>query len=66
MTPNICHMQRESQIRTLGNPESKWPQHALTGPIASATSAAQVHDLVAAAELALTADDLALLNAASA
>ena len=41
-------------------------QPGLTGPIASATSAAQVRDLVAAAELALTADDLALLNAASA
>ena len=41
-------------------------QPGLTGPIASATSAAQVRDLVAAAELGLTADDLALLNAASA
>ena len=41
-------------------------QPGLTGPIASATSAAQVRDLVAAAELALTANDLALLNAASA
>ena len=40
-------------------------QPGLTGPIASATSAAQVRDLVAAAELALTANDLALLNAAS-
>ena len=29
MTPNICHMQRESQIRPHGNPESEWPKHAL-------------------------------------
>ena len=41
-------------------------QPGLTGPIASATSAAQVRDLVAAATLALTAQDLALLGAASA
>ena len=41
-------------------------QAGLTGPIASATSAAQVRDLVAAATLRLTANDLALLNAASA
>ena len=31
MTPKICHRQRESQIRPHGNPESKWPQHALEG-----------------------------------
>jgi aryl-alcohol dehydrogenase-like predicted oxidoreductase len=41
-------------------------QPGLTGPIASATSAAQVRDLVAAATLTLTAQDLALLGAASA
>ena len=29
MTPNICHGQRESQIRPDGNPESEWPQRAL-------------------------------------
>jgi aryl-alcohol dehydrogenase-like predicted oxidoreductase len=41
-------------------------QPGLTGPIASATSAAQVRDLVAAAELVLSANDLTLLNTASA
>jgi aryl-alcohol dehydrogenase-like predicted oxidoreductase len=41
-------------------------QPGLTGPIASATSAAQVADLVAAAELALTAADLSKLGHASA
>lgn len=41
-------------------------QPGLTGPIASATSAAQVADLVAAAQLALSAEDLATLAAASA
>ena len=41
-------------------------QPGLTGPIASATSAAQVRDLVAAATLTLTAQDLVLLGAASA
>jgi aryl-alcohol dehydrogenase-like predicted oxidoreductase len=41
-------------------------QPGLTGPIASATNAAQVRDLVAAATLTLTAQDLALLGAASA
>ncbi len=41
-------------------------QAGLTGPIASATTTAQVADLVAAAQLVLTADDLTLLNAASA
>jgi len=41
-------------------------QPGLTGPIASATRAAQVRDLVAAATLSLTAQDLALLGAASA
>ena len=29
MTPNICHRQRESQIKPHGNPESEWRQHAL-------------------------------------
>lgn len=38
----------------------------LTGPIASATTAAQVGDLVAAANLALSAQDMADLNAVSA
>lgn len=41
-------------------------QPGLTGPIASATSAAQVADLVRAATLALSAQDLADLDAASA
>lgn len=41
-------------------------QPGLTGPIASATSAAQVADLVAAARLDLTPADLAALDAASA
>ncbi|MEI6799922.1 MAG: aldo/keto reductase [Pseudomonadota bacterium] len=41
-------------------------QPGLTGPIASATSATQVRDLAAAATLTLTAQDLALLGAASA
>lgn len=41
-------------------------QPGLTGPIASATSAAQVVDLVAAATLDLTAQDLADLDSASA
>ena len=41
-------------------------QPGLTGPIASATSAAQVTDLVAAASLSLSAQDLTDLNAASA
>lgn len=41
-------------------------QPGLTGPIASATSAAQVADLVAAATLSLSAQDLADLNGASA
>lgn len=41
-------------------------QPGVTGPIASATSPAQVADLVAAATLALTAADLAELDAASA
>ncbi|MGY6633557.1 MAG: aldo/keto reductase [Alkalilacustris sp.] len=41
-------------------------QPGLTGPIASATSPAQVADLVAAATLALTDADLAELHAASA
>lgn len=41
-------------------------QPGLTGPIASATTTAQVADLVAAATLVLTAQDVALLNAASA
>ncbi len=38
----------------------------ITAPIASATSAAQVVDLVAAMHIALTADDIAALNAADA
>lgn len=41
-------------------------QPGLTGPIASATSVDQVVDLAAAAGLALSAQDLALLAAASA
>lgn len=41
-------------------------QPGLTGPIASATTAAQVADLVAAARLALSAQDLADLRTASA
>jgi aryl-alcohol dehydrogenase-like predicted oxidoreductase len=41
-------------------------QPGVTAPIASATSAAQVADLVAAASLVLTPDDLALLDRASA
>jgi len=41
-------------------------QPGLTGPIASATSVAQVADLVAAARLVLTPGDLADLHAASA
>jgi aryl-alcohol dehydrogenase-like predicted oxidoreductase len=41
-------------------------QPGLTGPIASATSAAQVADLAAAARLVLTEQDLARLDAASA
>lgn len=41
-------------------------QPGVTGPIASATSAAQVADLVAAAELALTPEDLKQLDRASA
>ena len=41
-------------------------QPGLTGPIASATTAAQVGDLVAAADLALSPQDLTELNAASA
>lgn len=41
-------------------------QPGLTGPIASATTAAQVADLVRAATLALSAQDLADLDAASA
>jgi aryl-alcohol dehydrogenase-like predicted oxidoreductase len=40
-------------------------QPGLTGPIASATSVAQLADLVAAAGLELGADDLATLDAAS-
>lgn len=41
-------------------------QPGLTGPIASATSVAQLADLIAAASLSLTAADLAELDAASA
>lgn len=41
-------------------------QPGLTAPIASATSVAQVADLAAAAELSLTATDLAALDAVSA
>ncbi len=38
----------------------------ITAPIASATTVAQTHDLIAAADLALTSDDITALDAASA